>query len=287
MHKIHRFSVVMVLAVFVCQALMPSMAEARRKARAHTAVPAKPTGPFKVTAKAALFVDDRMRVLYDKDASRRVFPASTTKIMTALIVLERLPLDQLVTISPKAASILPSKIDAKAGERYTVRDLLYCALLNSANDAAIALAEAAAGSEKQFVTLMNDRARWIGAKHTLFANAHGLPSDDPQFTTAYDMALIFREAMKKPFFREAIQFRYRTVFSEAGRKIVLKSHNKSLFQGWKQDVYGKTGYTREAQACFVGYAEKDSHQYIIAVFGCPHRWEDVKYIIEHYGGINL
>lgn len=251
---------------------------------------AKKRGPFTVSAHAAILIDENGgHRFYARAIDQQVFPASTTKIMTALIVLERKNLDDLVTISPQATQVLPSKVDLKPGEQYRIRDLLYAALLNSANDAAVALAESVAGSEEKFVDLMNRKARELGANHTLFANAHGLPSDKPQYTTAYDMCLMFRAALKKEFFSEAIKIRTMNIASREGRRISLRSHNKALFKGWKEGVYGKTGYTRAALACFVGHVQKDKRAYIVAVFGCPGatRWDDVKFIIETYGGIDL
>ena len=248
-----------------------------------------PAGPYRVSAKAALVMEiDTERKLYAKDITRKILPASTTKLLTAILVLEKLRLDDYVTISPRAAAALPSKINAEAGDKFRVRDLLYAVLLNSANDAAVALAEAAAGSVEQFVAMMNARAVQIGAHSTLFANPHGLPEDDdPQYSTAYDMALIFREALKNSFFREVIQQRYKKIVSQNGKSILLRSHNKCLFKSWRKDVYGKTGYTRAAQSCFVGYFEQKGKVFIVAVFGCQRRWDDIKYLVEHYGGVRL
>ncbi|MBI4309209.1 MAG: D-alanyl-D-alanine carboxypeptidase [Candidatus Omnitrophica bacterium] len=224
---------------------------------------------------------------YAKNLDAKVYPASTTKVMTALLALERLPLDKYVTVSETAIQVQETKLNLKPGEQYRVRDLLFAVLLKSANDAANVLAEAAAGSQAQFVAMMNQKARAVGAKHTLFANAHGLPSDAQQYTTAHDMALLFAQAFKNPFFRKAITFKYRIIYSKEGRRYFLKSHNKSLFLNWKRNVYGKTGYTRQAQSCFVGYFIKRNHVYVIGVFGCRKRWEDIKFIIERYGGVNL
>ncbi len=278
------FRIIFVAFFAVC-AVFPSVAQAKR----HRAS-AQSNRPYaSVSADAALLFDESgWHKYYAKDIHQKVLPASTTKIMLAILVLERKGLDEIVTVSDRAVSALPSKIDIKPGEQYRVRELLYAALLNSANDASIALAESVAGSEEKFVDMMNARARRLGAENTLFANSNGLPSSNaPQYTTAYDMYLMFREALKKPFFREAIRIKFMTIHSQAGRRIFLKSHNKALFKGWKQNVYGKTGYTNAAHACFVGYVEKGKELLIIAVFGCAHRWEDVKYIIERFGGIRL
>ena len=278
------------LVVHVAGVLAPSQAYARtsKRKRSVKSHHVENQGPYTVSAKAAFVMEmDSGRKVYAKDVTRKILPASTTKVLTAILVLEHLKLDDYVTISDRSSKVLPSKINVKVGDKYTVRDLLYAALLNSANDAAVALSEAVAGTEEEFVKLMNKRAAEIGAHSTLFANAHGLPADDPQYSTAYDMALIFHEAMKKPFFQEAIQERYHKIVSQEGQVTLLRSHNKCLFRGWKNDVYGKTGYTREAQACFVGYVTKDDKKYIVAVFRCSQRWDDIKYIVEHYVGVDL
>ena len=245
---------------------------------------------YAVSAKAAIFSNSTEVVrYYGKGVHNRVLPASTTKVMTALLVLERLPLNKVVTTSKRATYPQPSKIYAKPGEKFKVRDLLYAIMLKSANDAAVILAEAVSGSEAKFVTLMNKRARQIGAKHTKFANPNGLPTKNvKQYTTPYDMYLIFRAALKHDFFKTLVKTKYKTIHSLSGRKISLKSHNKMLFfKDWKRKIYGKTGYTRAAKACFVGYLMKGNSVCIIAVFGCSRRWDDIKHIIERYGGVDL
>jgi serine-type D-Ala-D-Ala carboxypeptidase (penicillin-binding protein 5/6) len=244
---------------------------------------------YSVSARSAIFSNvTTVKRYYGKNVHTKVVPASTTKVMTALLVLEKLSLDQEVTVSARATYPQPSKIHVRPGERYLVRDLLYAVLMSSANDASVVLAEAVAGSEENFVQMMNARARQLGAKNTKFANAHGLPTKNrKQYTTAYDMMLIFRAAVQYDLFRQAIKKTYHSIYSTAGRKIALKSHNKILFKDWKRKVYGKTGYTRAARSCFVGYIPKGKEICIIAVFGCSRRWTDIKYIISHYGGIAL
>jgi len=242
----------------------------------------------KVTCKSVIFSDStRVKRLYGRNVHDRVLPASTAKVMTALVVLERLKLDDYVTVSKSATKTQPTMLYLKPGEKYKVRDLLYAILIKSANDASIVLAEATAGSHWKFVQLMNQKAKKVGAKHTKFANSNGLPSKARQYTTAYDMYLIFRKALKHRFFREAIKYKYKTITSKAGRQIKLKSHNKILFFDWKRKIYGKTGYTRAARACFVGTIKKGGNTLIIGVFGCPNRWADIKHIVSYYGGIRL
>ncbi|OGX36306.1 MAG: hypothetical protein A3D87_07145 [Omnitrophica WOR_2 bacterium RIFCSPHIGHO2_02_FULL_50_17] len=243
----------------------------------------------RLTCRSAIFSDSTIpKRLYGKGVHTRVPPASTTKVMTALLVLERLSLDQYVTVSSQATFVQPSKVSLRPGEEYKVGDLLYASLIQSANDASVVLAEAVAGSEEKFVEIMNARARKLGAHHTKFANAHGLPSGKrTQYTTAYDMYMIFREALRHVFFRSAIRKKYEMIYSRDGRKITLKSHNKILFNDWKKKIYGKTGYTRAAKSCFVGTLDKNAHTLIIAVFGCTDRWDDIKYIVSRYGGVAL
>ncbi len=271
----------LLISVLIAALLLPPQAMAWRHRR-HKA------GAYQLTVNSALLMDARSHhVYFGQGATKLIFPASTTKILTAILVLENLPLDKVVTVSERATQVQPTKLDLKAGEQYTVRDLMYGLLLKSANDAAVVLAEAVAGSQSNFVDMMNKRARELGATHSHFANPHGLPSEGKQYTTAYDMSLIFQAALKNDFFRKAITFKYRIIYSKDGRRHFLKSHNKSLFLNWKQNVYGKTGYTIDAQSCFVGYVPKGDDVLIIAVFGCHKRWDDIKAIIERYGHIDL
>lgn len=242
-----------------------------------------------VSARSAIFSNSTaVKRYYGKNVSMRVLPASTTKVMTALLVLERLPMDRVLTVSHRATLVQPTKINLKVGEKFTVRDLLFALLMNSANDASIVLAEGVAGSESAFVKMMNRRARELGARNTKFANSNGLPTRRvKQYTSAYDMYLIFREAIKNDFFRKVVKMRHHQITSLGGRRVYLKSHNKILFKDWKRKIYGKTGYTRAAQQCFVGYLMRGNDVCIIAIFGCSRRWEDIKHIVERYGRIDL
>ncbi len=250
----------------------------------------KKRGIGKISARSVIFSNStRAKRLYGKNVNTRVPPASTVKVLTALLVLEKLPLDKVVTVSSRALYPQPSKIHVKAGEQYDVKSLLYALLLNSANDAAVVLAEAVAGSETEFVAMMNRRAKALGCKSTKVVNPHGLPHGQTQYTTAYDMYLIFREVLKYSFFREAITYQHKVIYSQAGRRIALTSHNDILFSKWKQKLYGKTGYTRSAKSCFVGYTKKGNDDVIIAIFGCQsgRRWKEIKHIVSVYGGIPL
>ncbi len=275
MRKLFRIFLVTVICVGF---IFPDVASARKK---------RYRGG-RVSARAAIFSNaTAVKRYYGKNVDLRVAPASTTKVMTALLVLENLPLDKVLTVSPRAVLVQPTTINLKVGEQFTVRDLLLALLMNSANDASIVLAQGVAGSEEAFVEMMNRRARELGAKNTKFANSNGLPTRTPQYTSAYDMYMIFRKALENDFFKRAIKVRYFQIFSVGGRSVLLKSHNKILLTNWKQKIYGKTGYTRAAQKCFVGYLMKGNDICIIAVYGCYKRWQDIKYIVERYGGVDL
>jgi len=221
------------------------------------------------------------RISYSKDLRQKLSPASTTKIMTALVVLEKSDLKKKVLISKFASSIEPSKVYLKEGEIYFTGDLLKALLLNSGNDASVALAESIAGSEEKFADMMNKMARRIGAKNTHFKNSNGLPAEG-HYTTAYDLALIVMEAMKDRNFVDIMKTK-RSEIEEltSGRRIKLKNHNKSL---WKETPYlilGKTGYTKKAKHCFAGYIQYNRwRKMIVVILKSKNMWGDLKELAE-------
>lgn len=221
------------------------------------------------------------RVVYSKDPHLILPPASTAKIMTALVVLKNSPLEKEVRVSRFATSMEPSKVYIKEGEVYFTRDLLKALLLNSGNDASVALAESVAGSEEEFVKMMNDTARAIGARNTNFKNSNGLPAKG-QYSTVYDLALIVREAMKYKDFVEIIKIK-RGQIKEAkgGRVIKLKNHNKSLWKDTSYLILGKTGYTKEAGHCFAGYIEYSRwRRIIVVILKSRNKWQDLEKLVE-------
>ena len=216
-------------------------------------------------------------VLYAKNPDLRLMPASTTKLMTALIVIERTNLSDIVTVSKKASYAGPTKIGLKQGDKVTIETLLTAALMKSANDAAVALAEAVAGSEEEFVNLMNRKAIALGLHDTRFINPNGLPGAG-QYITAYDLAKIMREAIKYPLLKEILGTRSAEVSIEGGRSISVKNTNKLLWVD-KDFLVGKTGYTRQAGHCFVGAGERETGTIIVALLGTPSRgllWEETE-----------
>ena len=216
------------------------------------------------------------RILYEKNAFRKSAMASTTKIMTALIVLENCKLTEITTVSSYAASIDGSEIELKSGENISVEHLLYGLMLESGNDAATALAEHTAGSVDDFCVLMNDKAEQIGANETNFTSPHGL-DDDEHYTTAYDLALITKEALKNDTFRQIIGTKHFT----AGKRHFT---NTNAFLGNVEGVDGgKTGFTNNAGRCIVLTSEREGMRIITVLFGCPdnlNRTIDGKKVID-------
>ncbi|MEW6002119.1 MAG: D-alanyl-D-alanine carboxypeptidase family protein [Nitrospirota bacterium] len=223
-----------------------------------------------INSRAAVVMDaETGRILYAKNPNLRLLPASTAKLMTAIVVMENADLKGVARISKNAANVSPLKAGFKEGDKVTIETLLYAALLKSANDAAVALAEAVAGSEERFVSLMNMKAIAIGAMDTKFINPNGLPGSS-QYITAYDLSKIMRYAIRYPKIREIIGTRVTGVSTEGGSDIFLKNTNKLL---WSDEdlLGGKTGYTRKAGHCFVCAAERGKNTVIIALLGSPSR----------------
>ncbi|MCL6558998.1 MAG: D-alanyl-D-alanine carboxypeptidase, partial [Firmicutes bacterium] len=218
--------------------------------------------PPVVTAGAAVLVDARTgQVLYGKNEGQKRPPASTTKIMTALLALEGGDLKQTVTVSPRAASVGEASLDLKAGEKLTLEELIYGALLHSGNDACVAIAEHIAGTEKNFVLLMNQKAKMIGAKDTTFKNTNGLPAPG-HLTTAKDLAVLTRYALSNSTFQKIVRTREKTIGEQEKR--YLHNTNRLLWSyDWINGV--KTGTTNEAGCCLVASAAREGRQLISVV----------------------
>jgi len=234
-----------------------------------------------IKSRAAVVMDAVSgKVLFAKNPDLRLMPASTTKLMTALVVTDRADLSDIVTVSEKAASAPATKIGLKKGDTVTIQTLLNAALIRSANDAAVALAEAVANSEEEFVDLMNRRAIDLGLYNTRFVNPNGLPGPG-QYITAYDLAEIMRQAINNPLFKEILGTRVAELSTEEGKTTFVKNTNHLLWSDEKLLV-GKTGYTRQARHCFTGAGERESGTIIVALLGTPSRgllWEETEYLM--------
>ncbi len=231
-----------------------------------------------INSQAAVVMDASTGgILFAKNSDYLLLPASTAKLMTAIIVIEKANLSEIVTISQKAARTHPFKVGFKKGDQVTVESLLFAALLKSGNDAAIALAEAVAGSEENFVSFMNEKAALIGATNTRFINATGLPGIG-QYITALDLSKIMKYAMSYSKLKEILATPSAEVSTEKGKAIFLKNTDKLLWSD-EQIIGGKTGYTNSAKHCFVFAAERDGKTIIVSLLGSPTRknlWKEAK-----------
>lgn len=227
---------------------------------------------------AVLMERDTGTVICAKDAHKKLPMASTTKIMTALIVIENCPLADTVKVSPKAYGIEGSSMYLNAGEELSVEDMLYGLMLLSGNDAAVALAIHTAGSVEAFAALMNRRAEELGAHNTHFVTPNGL-HDDGHYTTAYDLTLIAAEAMRNPDFRKIAGSTYHRT-STGGVIRCMKNKNKMLWQ-YDGGCGVKTGYTKAAGRCLVFAAERDGMMLIGTVLNCQDMFNAAKAMLDY------
>lgn len=244
--------------------------------------------PPKIAAKSAIVVDSVTgKVLYEKACHARRPPASTTKMMTAILALEHGNLDDQVCASAHACQTPNSSLHLKPGEILTLHNLLYGLLLRSGNDSAVCIAEHVGGSEQKFVEMMNNRAAELGAKGTHFVNPHGLYKPN-HYSTAYDLALIAREAVRYPEFNEIVKTR-RTYIERSmnAKDAYLTNHSRFLWKFEGADGI-KTGYTREAGRCFVGSATREGWRPIAVILKSDDAGVDaatiLSYIFKYYQG---
>jgi len=218
------------------------------------------------------------RILYEKNAHTKRGMASTTKIMTAIVALENSDINSVATVSRKASYTEGSSLYLKAGEKMKVIDLVYGLMLNSGNDAAVVLAEHIGGSVENFANMMNETAQKIGAVSTSFTNPNGL-YDDNHYTTAYELALITRYALKNEQFRQIVSTKKYTAQTVGdARKIYLSNHNKLLgsFDGCDGI---KTGFTKKTGRCLVSSVTRDGWQAICVTLNAADDWNDHKTLI--------
>lgn len=234
----------------------------------------------RVTAKSAIIVDAHTgSVLWSQDPDEQLPPASTTKVMTAILALESGHLRDAVEASPEACMVAPSKVNLRPGQKLLLEDLVYAILLNSANDASIAIAEHLAPSITAFGERMTTRAHVLGATRSHFVNPHGL-TEEGHYSTARDLATIFRFALAVPKFREIIGTKAVVVGVEnSTRRIALHSHNR-LLENYRIPVIGKTGYTVAAKKCFVGAGNYGGREIIVALMGSRDLWGDARRLLE-------
>lgn len=234
-----------------------------------------------VSAESAVLMNGKSgEVLYSKNADERRGPASTTKIMTALVAIENCSIDKMVTISPEAVGVEGSSVYLKAKEKISMESLLYALLLSSANDAAAAIAYEVAGGIPEFAELMNEKAASLGLENTHFSNPHGL-DDAEHYTTARDLALIARAALENETFSKIVSTKKKLISIHDGEESrLLVNHNRLLFE--YDDVVGvKTGYTKRCGRTLVSAAEKDGVFLIAVTLSDGNDWRDHRAMLDY------
>jgi D-alanyl-D-alanine carboxypeptidase (penicillin-binding protein 5/6) len=236
-----------------------------------------------ISAKSVFVVDlSTGKILYAKSQHQKLPVASTLKIMTAAIALERKNPNDVFTVSENASKTGEDFMGISAGEKYTLEELLYGLLLPSGNDAAVAIAENIAGTEPEFVKLMNEKARLLGAKDTKFVNASGLEGDGEYYSTAYDMAIISRYAwVNFPLFRQIVgTFSYEIPYSK-DHKYLYFENQTNLLRTYPGVKGIKPGYTPEAGLCLITLAENGGYQILGLLLGSGDRRGEMQALLDY------
>jgi D-alanyl-D-alanine carboxypeptidase len=234
-----------------------------------------------VSAQSAILIDAHEgKVLFEKNSRTKMGMASTTKIMTALVVAESCDIGESITVDARAVGVEGSSIYLTAGEKLTVEQLLYALLLASANDAAVALALHVSESVELFAEKMNEKALSLGLKNTHFVNPHGLYDED-HYTTAYDLAIIAKETLKNDTIKKIVST-YKTTIplcnGEGTR--VLVNHNKML-KLYDGAIGVKTGFTKKTGRTLVSAAERDGLRLIAVTLNAPNDWNDHTLMLDY------
>ncbi len=236
------------------------------------------------------------KVVYEKNGYEKKYPASTTKIMTAILAIEHCNLNETATASEFAINSVPSgysTANIQIGETLSVKDLLYALMLQSANESAVILAEHVSGSQEAFANLMNEKAKELGCKNTHFINPNGI-HDENHYTTAYDLALITQYAMKNQTFRDIVKTTSFTLpattsypsesrtYANTNNLIIYDARNRPDNYYYKYATGVKTGYTSAAKNCLVASAEKNGIEYISVVLGASITYESTGSVSHRY-----
>lgn len=236
------------------------------------------------------------KVVYEKNGYEKKYPASTTKIMTAILAIEHCNLNETATASEFAINSVPSgysTANIQIGETLSVKDLLYALMLQSANESAVILAEHVSGSQEAFANLMNEKAKELGCKNTHFINPNGIHNEN-HYTTAYDLALITQYAMKNQTFRDIVKTTSFTLpattsypsesrtYANTNNLIIYDARNRPDNYYYKYATGVKTGYTSAAKNCLVASAEKNGIEYISVVLGASITYESTGSVSHRY-----
>lgn len=250
-----------------------------------------------ISSEAVLLMEPSTgKVIYEKNGYQKKYPASTTKIMTAILAIEHCNLNESATASEFSINSIPSgysTANIQIGETLSVKDLLYVLMLQSANEAAVILAEHISGSQDAFADLMNDKAREIGCKNTHFVNPNGIHNEN-HYSTAYDLALIAKYCMQNETFREIVKTTSYTLpattaypaetrtFTNTNNLVIYDNRNRPDNYYYKYATGIKTGYTSYAKNCLVSSATKNDMDYICVVLGSSISYTDVGQISARY-----
>jgi D-alanyl-D-alanine carboxypeptidase (penicillin-binding protein 5/6) len=281
-----------VVGVFVgflligAETVTPSIATAKsvgaQPAQVRTAIAPNQFPPWRVAPAHGILLKELNsgRVLYEHDAGKRMSPASLTKIMSALVILERGQLDDLVTISPNAARAHKTHLRMKAGQVFRLEDLLKAMLIMSANDACLAAVEHVGGDESQFVALMNDKAEALGLADTHFSNGCGFDDED-HYSTAEDLAALSIIALDQPIFRQLVREERAIITPISGHRAYVL-HNTNRLLGRIPGVEGvKTGFTSKAGRCLIAKVSQNGNDLLLVILNSKRRWNTATNLITY------
>lgn len=269
--RIRLWAVVLAISLLACAFTLPICAQM--------------PPPSSLSAQSAVLIEaEGGTVVYEKAAHTRLPMASTTKIMTALVALDLASPDTKIAVDARAVGTEGSSVYLCEGETLTLESLLYALMLESANDAAVAIAIGVAGSEESFVEAMNAKANALGLMNTHFVNPHGLDGEE-HYTTAYELALLARVALRHPLLKAIASTRKITIpCGETDEVRLLVNHNKMLRQ-YEGCIGVKTGYTKASGRCLVSAAERDGVVMIAVTLDSPDDWNDHTKLLD-YGFAN-
>ena len=234
-----------------------------------------------ISAKSAVVIDAKSgKILYEANAHTTRGMASTTKIMTALVALENSSLDQLVTVDPRACGVEGSSVYLFENEKITMESLLYALMLQSANDAAEAIAYAISGSMEGFVALMNQKAAEMGLRSTHFDNPHGLDGET-HYTTAYELALIAAKALENETFAAIVSTVKKTIPLHNGEASRLLVNHNRLLRDYDDIIGVKTGFTKKCGRTLVSAAQKDGIRLICVTLDDGNDWADHRAMLDY------
>lgn len=238
-----------------------------------------PTKALSVSAKSAVLIDAVSgEILFSKNPNEKLSMASTTKIMTALLLCENGDLERKITVTPEMVYVEGTSMGLKVGMQVSLEDILYGMILASGNDAANAAAIAIGGGIDNFVALMNDKARQLGLECTHFNTPSGLDGDS-HYTTSFDLAMLTRYALNNSDFYKACSTKSKTVVLD-GVKVTLKNHNR-LLSSYNGAIGVKTGFTKKSGRCLVSAAERDGGRLIAVTLNDGNDWQDHKSMLDY------